>query len=166
MQIGRLSKADLDAHRRLMLEAYALHPDAFTSSAQERAALPMSWWAGGACWNRPRVVLGARVDDEVCGVAGMSFSSRSKTRHKAKLFGMYVPVQHRGGDAGRALLRAALLAARNRGGIELVQLSVTQGNVAAERLYSEHGFEVFGCEPLAVAVADAYVSKLHRWCKL
>jgi hypothetical protein len=32
------------AYRDLMLEAYAAHPDAFTSSAVERAALPLAWW--------------------------------------------------------------------------------------------------------------------------
>mgnify|MGYP006177510213 CR=1 FL=1 len=27
-----------------MLQAYALHPQAFTSSVRERAAMPLSWW--------------------------------------------------------------------------------------------------------------------------
>ena len=33
-----------DRYRALMLEGYERHPDAFTSSAAERAAFPMAWW--------------------------------------------------------------------------------------------------------------------------
>jgi len=42
--IRLLEKADAEAYRAMMLEAYAAHPRAFTSTVAERAALPMSWW--------------------------------------------------------------------------------------------------------------------------
>jgi hypothetical protein len=44
MPIRRLVPDDAQAYRALMLEAYERHPDAFTSTATERAALPLSWW--------------------------------------------------------------------------------------------------------------------------
>ena len=40
----RLNPQHADAYRYLMLEAYERHPDAFTSSVQERAALPLHFW--------------------------------------------------------------------------------------------------------------------------
>ena len=43
MAIRRLLPPDATAYRALMLEAYAAHPDAFTSSLDERASLPLSW---------------------------------------------------------------------------------------------------------------------------
>src|SRR3954471_15545476 len=42
--IVRLTPGEAQPYRALMLEAYAREPDAFTSTPEERAALPMSWW--------------------------------------------------------------------------------------------------------------------------
>jgi hypothetical protein len=44
MDIRRLEAADAPAYRALMLQAYDQEPDAFTSTARERAALPLDWW--------------------------------------------------------------------------------------------------------------------------
>jgi hypothetical protein len=46
MDIQRLGTAWAPAYRQLMLEAYTAHPEAFTSSPQERESLPLSWWEG------------------------------------------------------------------------------------------------------------------------
>ncbi len=42
--IIRLTPDHASAYRALMLDAYTRHPDAFTSTAHERAALPLRWW--------------------------------------------------------------------------------------------------------------------------
>jgi len=80
-----------------MLEAYALHPDAFTSSVEERAQLPLSWGeerlAEGA--TSKEVVFGCFANGELSAVIGLSFESREKVKHKATLFGMYVPARFR-----------------------------------------------------------------------
>ncbi len=168
MNVQRLSPQHAPAYRALMLEAYAAHPDAFTSTVGERAALPITWWeARLAEGPAPReVVFGATEGSSLQGVAGLSFESREKASHKAKLFGMYVPAVLRGRGLGRALVTGALDYARARPGVSLVQLTVTHGNVAAEALYRHCGFVEFGVEPLAVAVNGGFVSKLHMWCDL
>lgn len=164
MTIARLVPAQAGAYRVLMLEAYALHPDAFTSSVAERAALPLSWWqARLAEGDATEIVLGAFVGDELAGVAGLAFEQREKVRHKATLFGMYVPEHHRGRALGHQLVRAALDHARARPGVRVVQLTVTQGNAPAQALYRSCGFTPFGEEPLAVAVDGGFVRKLHMW---
>ncbi len=168
MNVQRLSPQHATAYRALMLEAYAAHPDAFTSTVGERAALPMPWWearlAEGAAARE--VVFGAIEGSSLQGVAGLSFESREKARHKATLFGMYVPAVLRGRGVGRRLVTRALDYARMQPGVSLVQLTVTHGNVAAEALYRRCGFIEFGLEPLAVAVDGGFVSKLHMWCDL
>ena len=92
MPIARLTPSHADAYRALMLEAYALHPDAFTSTVAERCDLPLSWWAErvSEAATAKEVVFGAFVDGELAGVAGLSFEMREKARHKATLFGMVV----------------------------------------------------------------------------
>ena len=168
MNVQRLSPQHAPAYRALMLEAYAAHPDAFTSSVAERAALPIAWWeARLADGPMPgELVFGAIEGSSLQGVAGLSFESREKARHKATLFGMYVPEALRGRGLGRRLVTSALDCARARPGVSLVQLTVTHGNAAAETLYQRCGFVAFGLEPLAVAVDGGYVSKLHMWCDL
>lgn len=155
-------------YRALMLEAYASHPEAFTSSADERAALPLSWWEGrlSQATDAAELVMGSFQSHELVGVAGLSFDSREKVRHKATLFGMYVPSSARGHGVGAKLVLAALAEARSRPGIKLVQLTVTHGNHAAEALYRKHGFVRFGLEPFAVGIGNEFVSKVHMWCNV
>jgi RimJ/RimL family protein N-acetyltransferase len=168
MKIRRLAPPDAVRYRTLMLEAYDRHPEAFTSSVAERAALPLSWWQarlsdGGSAGD---IVIGGFVDDSLAGVVGLSFEKREKAKHKATLFGMYVPPDFRQSGVGSKLVRAALEVARGRAGVRVVQLTVTEGNPAAQALYERCGFVAFGVEPLAVAVNDGFVSKVHMWREL
>lgn len=167
--IRSLTPADAPAYRALMLDAYTRHPDAFTSSAAERAALPLAWWEARLSDDPAALerVLGAfqaaPSGAALAGVAGLTFEAREKTRHKATLFGMVVPEPLRRAGIGRALVEAVLAEARLRPGVRLVQLTVTEGNRAAQGLYERCGFVAFGTEPLAVAVGDGYVAKVHLW---
>jgi ribosomal protein S18 acetylase RimI-like enzyme len=163
--IRRLAPEDAMAYRTLMLQAYAAHPEAFSSSAPERERLPISWWEQRVAPSdaAEEWVLGALDGAELVGVAGLSFHTRVKLRHKCSLFGMVVRETHRGQRLGSALVDAALTAARARPGVILVQLTVTQGNEPASRLYRRHGFTEFGIEPLAVAGPEGFVDKVHMW---
>lgn len=151
-----------------MLEAYSLHPDAFTSSAVERESLPLSWWeqrlAEGDDVNE--VVFSCVSNGQLAGVVGLAFDSREKTRHKATLFGMYVSAGFRNLGLGGKLMNHALAYAKARPGILLVQLTVSEGNRAALTLYERSGFVQFGCEPYAIAVGKSFVSKIHMWHRL
>ena len=168
LTITRLSLPHAAAYRELMLQAYARHPDAFTASVEERAGLPLSWWearlAPGAAVDE--MVLGALDGEQLAGVAGLSFETRPKLRHKALLFGMYVAPPWRGRGLGLRLVQAVLAQARARPGVIQVQLTVSGGNAAAEALYARCGFVRFGVEPRAMALGDGFVAKVHMGCDL
>jgi GNAT superfamily N-acetyltransferase len=168
MNIERLRGEHAPAYRTLMLEAYAAHPDAFTSSAEERALLPLSWWEERlvADETAPSAVFGSFDGVALTGAAGILFESRVKLRHHASIFGMYVrpAARHRG--AGRGLVNATLHLARSRGHVRIVTLSVTEGNTPAEALYTRCGFTRWGIEPLAVAVGPELLAKVHMWIDL
>jgi GNAT superfamily N-acetyltransferase len=168
MLIARLTPRHAAAYRALMLEAYTLHPAAFTSSADERSRLPLAWWEQRLSIEQlaDEVVLGAFENEALAGVAGLSFEKREKVRHKATLFGMYVPARSARQGLGRRLLQSALQCAREQEHVLLVQLTVTRGNAAAQSLYERSGFTAFGIEPCAVAVGTAFVDKVHMWCNL
>jgi len=166
--LRRLVPTDAPAYRALMLDAYARHPDAFTSSVGERAALPVSWWEARLAVEPAahEIVFGAFVGGVLAGVAGLSFETREKARHKADFFGMYVAPAFRKLGLGRLIVDAAMDAARHRDGVRLVQLTVTEGNASAQGLYERVGFVPFGLEPMAVAVDGGFVSKVHMWLLL
>lgn len=168
ISIRRLVPMDAPAYRALMLEAYERHPDAFTSSVAERAALPLAWWEERLDADAlvPSVVLGAWRQDKLAGAVGILFETREKARHKSTLFGMYVLPEFRHSGIGHELVLAAIEFARARGGIKIMQLTVTHGNTSAQSLYERCGFVSFGLEPFAVAVGEGYVSKVHMWCDL
>ena len=168
IQVRRLGPADAATYRTLMLEAYERHPEAYTSTVAERGSLPLSWWEARVSpdANAIEMVLGAFKGSRLSGVAGLSFEAREKARHKAHLFGMYVPANLRRGGVGRSLVLAVLEHARKRPGVRVVQLTVTQGNAPAQALYERCGFVPFGVEPFAVAVGLEFVSKVHMWCDL
>ncbi len=162
MWIERLDASHALAYRELMLEAYDLHPQAFTSSVRERAAMPLNWWEKRLS-SQLDVVFGAFEDGRLAGIVGLAFEPREKARHKATLFGMYVSGTVRQRGLGHALVQAALSEARNHPALKVIQLTVTAGNEAAFNLYSRCGFIQFGLEPLAVRVGEDYFDKIHMW---
>ncbi len=165
--VRALGPADVARYRALMLQAYASEPDAFTSTPEERAAEPPAWWL--ARLQHPQglsQVFGAFRGDALVGTVTVEFSGRAKTRHKAHLVGMFVDTPARGLGAGRALLAAALAAARAQPGVQVATLTVTEGNAPATRLYARAGFQPFGTEPMAVATAGGFRAKVHMWLPL
>lgn len=168
IEIRQLVTADAPAYREVMLEGYAAHPEAFTSTATERAALPLAWWLKrlGEEPSAEAQVFGAIDAGTIVGVAGLRFETQEKIRHKATLFGMYVPAPRRGQGIGRRLVMHVLAHAARRPDLRLVQLTVSEGNRAAEALYQHCSFVRFGVEPLAMAVAGGFVAKVHMWREL
>jgi RimJ/RimL family protein N-acetyltransferase len=160
--LRRLTASDAPAYRAVMLDAYERHPEAFTSTVSERSALPLSWWEQRVDSANERVV-GAFLDDELAGAAGLSRESRERTRHKALLFGMYVPHRHRRSGLGRALVQAVLTEAAGWPGLRVVQLTLTEGNAAAQRLYESCGFRIFGVEPVGLCIDGQDFGKIHMW---
>lgn len=162
MRIARLTASDLEPYRALMLRAYADTPDAFTSTAEERAAEPPSWWLKRIADPAGlHVAFGGFDGDTLVATVALEFTSRPKVRHKALLIGMVVAAAARRRGVGRALLDAALAHCWARGGIRAVTLTVTQGNEAALALYRGAGFRPFGVEPMAIRTAAGYLSKVH-----
>ena len=165
MIIRTLGAGDAEAYRALMLEAYGVYPQAFTSSVAERAAMPLSWWEK-RLGSPLDCLLGAFEGDELAGIVGLAFEPREKARHKVTLFGMYVTEAHQRKGLGRQLVEAALEEARQHPRLKLIQLTVTAGNDAAFALYQRCGFIQYGLEPLAVRVGEDYFDKIHMWREL
>ncbi len=154
-------------YRALMLEAYAEAPDAFTSTPEERAAEPESWWVKRiADSSGLTAAFGAYIEASLVGTAALEFSAKPKTRHKALLIGMYVSPKARSAGAGKQLVQAVIEFARARVGTTVITLTVTQGNESAIKLYRGVGFAEFGTEPMAILTPSGYKAKVHMWLQV
>ena len=162
MRVALLQAPDAGRYRALMLQAYELHPDAFTSTAEERAAEPETFWIRRVADPAGlSAAFGAFVGDDLVGSVTLEFSSKPKTRHKGHVIGMYVVPAARGTGAGRALLEALIAYAQGREQVQVLTLTVTEGNEPALRLYRSFGFQVFGVEPMAILTPRGFRAKVH-----
>jgi GNAT superfamily N-acetyltransferase len=158
--IRRLVPADAPAYRDLRLRGLALHPDAFTSSAEEERAKPLAWTEARLAPDGNDAVYGAFAEGTLVGVVGVAREARAKNRHKAVVFGMFVAPERAGSGVGSALLAYAIAEARSQR-VEQLVLTVTASNASARQLYARSGFRSFGVEPRAIRVEGRYFDKDH-----
>jgi ribosomal protein S18 acetylase RimI-like enzyme len=164
MHIRRLGPSDACAYRTLRLRALRDFPQAFTSSYEEDEKLPLDA-SEQRLGSGHRRFWGAFEGEELCGMVGLECESRAKNRHKAKVVGLYVAQERMGRGIGAALMRALLEDAR-RAGLELLVLTVTQGEARALGLYERSGFRSFGIEPRAIKVDGRAYAKNHMYLEL
>lgn len=149
------------------MEALRATPTAFTSTYAEDQDQPLEVTVNRLTGvGRPDdVTVGAFDGERLVGIAGMTIEPRRQVRHKAILFGMAVAPDTKGRGVGRALVTRIVELAKATDEVRQIILTVSEGNVAAERLYRACGFEQWGREPAAVMVDGQPVAKLHliRW---
>ena len=167
MKVKPLRADHAAQYRELMLHGYRHAPDAFTSTPEERAAMPLSWWVERAADPAGKsIAFGAFEDEQLIGTVAIEFSSKPKTMHKAHLIGMYVLEQWRGKGAGRQLVNHAIEYVKVESSISVITLTVTEDNTGAIKLYERAGFQVFGIEPMAILTPSGFKGKVHMWQKV
>jgi len=92
-------------------------------------------------------------------MTGFFRSPEEKTKHKGRVWGVYVKPQHRGKGVGRSLMEEVLRRVRSQPQLEQVTLAVASGQDAARKLYLQLGFEIYGREPQALKIAEVYADE-------
>ena len=164
MQIRRLDAHDAPEYQALRMRALWEFPEAFTSSWQEDEQQPIAVWEA-RLEGEHTMFWGAFEGSALCGMVGLERERRVKNRHKGVVVGMYVSQEWFGTGMGRALLDALLDHARGAG-VELLVLTVTEGNTVATNFYEAAGFRSFGIEPKAIKVDERYFGKNHMYLDL
>jgi ribosomal protein S18 acetylase RimI-like enzyme len=167
MEIRFLTAHDASEYWNLRLEALEGDPEAFSASAQEHRSLSLEEVVrrlgsdGGEMF-----VVGALYDGRLSGTAGFYREKGLKTRHKGRIWGLYVTPRLRGAGIGKKMLQRVLERAAEMEGLEQVLLSVAATQTAAFRLYCSLGFEVFGCEPRALRIGDRFIDEQYLILRL
>lgn len=162
--VRRVQADQLHAYKALRDEMLERHPQAFTSDATTERRRGAEDYLPRLGFDRPEgghFTLGAWQGAALLGAIGLERDQRPKVRHIGHVIGMMVRGDVQGRGIGRALLEALIAEARAPIGIELLTLTVTEGNRGALRLYERAGFERFGVLPRAIRIGTAYHAKVH-----
>lgn len=160
MEIRLLTTGDANEWWRLRLESLQGDPEAFSASAEEHMSITLDevkrrLGAEGS----DMFVAGAFEDGLLMGMAGFYREKGLKSRHKGRVWGVYVTPAKRGTGIGRQVLQTVLNRGVNMNGVEQILLSVTATQTAAIGLYRSLGFKSFGTEPRALKIGDRVVDE-------
>ncbi len=162
VEVRRLRALDLADYKALRDAMLAAHPEAFTSDAEAEAGKTGQSYLPRLGLDRPQggqFTLGAWEGRALVGAVSCERDMRLKVRHIGHLIGMMVADHAAGRGIGRALLQACIEQARAADGLELLTLSVTASNAAAEHLYHSVGFVRYGALPHAIKLDGRYHDK-------
>jgi RimJ/RimL family protein N-acetyltransferase len=151
-----LLPADIPAYRHLRLEALAQHPTSFGSSAEEERGRLSRFENPIQAQDSNTFVVGAFVGKELVGMCGFVREPASKTRHRGLIVSVYVRDGYARQGVGQQVLALTIAEAFDRVGVEQIELGVTVGNVAANRLYEQAGFVEFGLMPNYLKLNSQY----------
>lgn len=165
-----LGPDDAAAYQALRLRGLREHPQAFTSSAEHDADLPLSWAQRRLTRDAARLhdcFLGAFDEhDALVGIVGLQGHYRPQEQHNVTLVGMYVPLECAGAGLGRVLVQAMVAVARDMPLLMQIDLTVTAGNPRAHAVYEDCGFVVVGLWPRAIQVDGAFHDKVRMQLQL
>ncbi|HTS09344.1 MAG TPA: GNAT family N-acetyltransferase [Candidatus Eisenbacteria bacterium] len=159
MEIRFLNTDDAAEWLRLRLEALRHDPEAFSASLEEYESLSVEEVKHRLWSSADAFVVGASEGSRLIGMAGFYRDQGGKSRHKARVWGVYVSPAARGNGVGRGLMQKLLERGTKVNGVEQILISVTSTQTAAIKLYRSLGFEPFGHEPRALKVAGKFIDE-------
>jgi len=166
VEIRLLHADDAAGWLRLRLEALQRDPEAFSASLEEYQSLSLEEVKRRLWSSADAFVVGALDQSELVGMAGFYREQNPKTRHKGRVWGVYVSASSRGQGIGRKIMHNLLERAATIAEIDQVLLSVTSTQHAALALYQSLGFEAFGTEPRALCVKGRFIDEHYMTLRL
>jgi ribosomal protein S18 acetylase RimI-like enzyme len=160
-QLRLLEASDVDAYRRLRLEALQNEPKAFSSSFETEIGLRLSHYRERFTHSAENYVSGAWIDAELIGIVGFVRETAPNREHVGSVWGTYVSPRHRARGVGRRLLADLIERSRRLPGLERLRVTVLSDNAQARRFYESLGFAAWGTETAALKVDGVDYGEIH-----
>jgi ribosomal protein S18 acetylase RimI-like enzyme len=159
--VRQLGVSDAKRYRELRLAGLRAFAHAFQPDYQEALSQPLSW-AEKRLATPGDTFFGAFDGDELVGAVCLRTKEGKKLRHSAELKALVVDPNRQARGIGSTLVEHLIMHAGSLGYIRQITLTVTDGNMRAERLYESFGFRQFGFEPDAILHEGRYCATQHR----
>ena len=160
--IRRLSKDDLKQGFELRLESLQDAPANFMTSYEEEKLSGFPLYQNILNNDETNnVIFGTFIERKLVGMLGICQENRSKTKHKAIIWGMYVQPAYRNQGFGKALFKEVLEYAKHSIKCSVINLTVEENNTSAKELYKAFGFKEWGMEPQAMQMDGHYFNECH-----
>ena len=167
MEFRYLNTDDAGEWLRLRLEALRGDPEAFSASFEEYRPLSLEEVQKRLGFDaKDAFVVGAFENGRLQGCAGFYRDKGLKSRHKGRVWGVYVTPDKRGSGIGKKIMRMLLERGTALDGVEQILLSVTATQAAALRLYRSLGFTSFGREPRALKIGDRFIDEEYMFLRV
>lgn len=147
----RLTPDDAERYVRLRRRMLADTPAAFAASPEDDVALDPAHVARSLALEE-NAIFAVEHGADLVAVAGVARASKTKFRHRADIWGVFVAPAHRGKGYARATLVAAIDLAKFWPGVEWIDIGVSAATPGAQRLYESLGFVTWGRQPGATLV--------------
>lgn len=137
------------------------YPEEIDMTAEQEAAFLLS-----RVKSETAVLIAAQADGKIIGSAGIEpIASRIRLCHRA-MFGIAVCREYWNAGLGTALLRQAIICAKELG-YEQVELEAVTENTRAVSLYLKNGFVVYGTREHSMRYKDgSYAAEYLMLCQL
>lgn len=145
LSVRRLTGADAQNWQTLRLEALSAYPDAFLTTYDEAAAVPIQTVAARL---ENGQTFGVFQHSALVGIGSLIHLTKAQTRHRAELGAVFVQPAAQGTGAAVALM-AGMEAAAMSLGIRQLELYVAASNTRAIAFYARAGFREVGRIPNA-----------------
>jgi ribosomal protein S18 acetylase RimI-like enzyme len=160
MEIRKLTAADAEAYWELRLQALQDHPDAFGASYEEAVNQPIEQ-VRAKLESPTAETYGIFIEGNLAGNATLRYETLSKLQHRAELVAVYLAPEVKRKGYGKMLIKHMVQVAREREGIEKVNLVVAATNHVAKHVYEQAGFKQFAIEKNALKLEDTYITEIH-----
>lgn len=157
MELLVLDDDDLGLARfkKLRGEALAKAPEAFGASLDDFLNESDQFLRGQIKKESNRFVL-AILDEngsDICAMGGFFRRKGRKLEHKGVIWGVYVTPTKRGKGLAAKLMQGLISKVKSDVDVEAIQLTVSEGNEPAIRLYERLGFKAYGREERALRIS-------------
>ncbi len=154
MKIRKLIQDDWKIWKSFRLEALKNSSENFGSSFEEESRWPDCDFQNSLAKTD---IFGVFINHSLISCGGFYSLNSAKTKHRGIIWGMYTLPEYRGKGIASTLIKTIINHAKSH--VIQVHLTCVTSNLSAVAFYQKQGFKIYGTEPRALKIGDAFLDE-------